>query len=65
VITTIGINTLRAADYRLDLMLFVSGGQCDPDNIAIQSRATNGFTLALASDADNVVVRWKASKLNN
>ncbi|WP_320153060.1 hypothetical protein [uncultured Tolumonas sp.] len=66
VITTIGINTLRAADYRLDFdVVSFSGGQCDPDNIAIQSRATNGFTLALASDADNVVVRWKASKLNN
>lgn len=66
VITTISINTLRAADYRLDFdVVSFSGGQCDPDNIAIQSRATNGFTLALASDADNVVVRWKASKLNN
>lgn len=65
-ITTISINTLRAADYRLDFdVVSFSGGQCDPDNIAIQSRATNGFTLALASDADNVVVRWKASKLNN
>ena len=66
VITTISINTLRAADYRLDFdVVSFSGGQCDPDNIAIQSRATNGFTLTLASDADNVVVRWKASKLNN
>lgn len=66
VITTISINTLSAADYRLDFdVVSFSGGQCDPDNIAIQSRATNGFTLALASDADNVVVRWKASKLNN
>ena len=66
VITTVSINTLRAADYRLDFdVVSFSGGQCDPDNIAIQSRATNGFTLALASDADNVVVRWKASKLNN
>lgn len=65
-ITTISINTLIAADYRLDFdVVSFSGGQCDPDNIAIQSRATNGFTLALASDADNVVVRWKASKLNN
>ena len=65
-ITTITINTLRAADYRLDFdVVSFSGGQCDPDNIAIQSRATNGFTLALASDADNVVVRWKVSKLNN
>ena len=65
-ITTISINTLRAVDYRLDFdVVSFSGGQCDPDNIAIQSRATNGFTLALASDADNVVVRWKASKLNN
>ena len=65
-ITTISINTLRAADYRLDFdVVSFSGGQCDPDNIAIQSRATNGFTLALASDADNVVVRWKVSKLNN
>ena len=66
VITTVSINTLRAADYRLDFdVVSFSGGQCDPDNIAIQSRATNGFALALASDADNVVVRWKASKLNN
>jgi hypothetical protein len=66
VITTISINTLREADYRLDFdVVSFSGGQCDPDNISIQSRATNGFTLALASDADNVVVRWKASKLNN
>lgn len=53
-------------DYNLDFDVVSSvGAPCDEDQIVISSRAPNGFTVLLASVADNVVVRWKASKLNN
>lgn len=63
---SIAINTLRASDYRLDFdVVAAEGAPCDPDHIEVASRATNGFSIRLASAADSVRVRWRASKLNN
>ncbi len=60
------LQTLSANDYKLDFdVVSAVGAPCEAKGIMISSRATNGFTVLLASAADNVVVRWKASKLNN
>lgn len=60
------LNTLSANDYRLDFdVVSAVGAPCFTRHVKVSSRATNGFTLLLASAADNVVVRWRASKLNN
>lgn len=66
IVATVGIETLRDTDYRLDFdVVSFNGGVCDPDQIKATSRATNGFTIELLSECDNVVLRWRASKLNN
>lgn len=60
------LNMLSANDYRLDFdVVSAVGAPCDDDVIIVSSRATNGFTVLLSSAADSVVVRWRASKLNN
>lgn len=59
------LETLSANDYRLYFdILSASGAPCDADHLIVSSRATNGFTVLLASAADDVVVRYRASKLN-
>lgn len=64
--TSVVLQTLSANDYRLDFdVVSAVGAPCESKGIVVSSRATNGFTVLLASAADNVVVRWKASKLNN
>lgn len=64
--TSVVLQTLSANDYRLDFDVVAAvGAPCESKGIVVSSRATNGFTVLLASAADNVVVRWKASKLNN
>lgn len=64
--SSIVLQTLSANDYKLDFdVVSAIGAPCEAKGIAVSSRATNGFTVLLASAADNVVVRWKASKLNN
>lgn len=64
--TSIVLQTLSANDYKLDFdVVSAVGAPCESKGIVVSSRATNGFTVLLASAADNVVVRWKASKLNN
>lgn len=66
IVATVGIKTLRDTEYRLDFdVVGFSGGVCDPDQVKATSRATNGFTIELLSECDNVVLRWRASKLNN
>ncbi|OHV94922.1 hypothetical protein AKG95_21725 [Janthinobacterium lividum] len=60
------LNTLSENDYRLTFdVVTATGAPCEPRHIIPSSRATNGFTVTLASAADNVLVRWRASKLNN
>ncbi|MGL5289807.1 MAG: hypothetical protein ACRC9N_10080 [Aeromonas sp.] len=64
--SAVTISTLSAADYRVDIdVVSFKGGSCSAEQIIVSSRATNGFVLSLASDADDVVVRWRVSKLNN
>lgn len=64
--TSIVLQTLSANDYKLDFdVVSAVGAPCESKGIVVSSLATNGFTVLLASAADNVVVRWKASKLNN
>ena len=60
------INTLSANDYRIDLdVVSAVGAPCDNEAINIASRATNGFTIELASAADDIRLRFRVSKLNN
>lgn len=60
------LQSLTASDYRLGFdVVSASGAPCEGKSIVVSSRATNGFTVQLASAADNVTLRWRASKLNN
>lgn len=60
------LRDLSANDYRLDFdVVSAVGAPCEAKCCVVSSRATNGFTVLLASAADDVTVRWKASKLNN
>ncbi|MCY1530866.1 hypothetical protein D9M68_660720 [compost metagenome] len=60
------ISTLSANDWRIDIdVVSADGAPCDRKALNIASRASNGFTLELASAADNVRVRYRVSKLNN
>lgn len=60
------LQTLGANDYSLSFdVVSAAGAPCDSRHIVVASRATNGFSVYLASAADNVVLRWRASKLNN
>ncbi|MBQ0714184.1 MAG: hypothetical protein KBT52_02030 [Paraperlucidibaca sp.] len=60
------LNLLNANDFRLSFDLVSAvGAPCSLDAVLVTSRATNGFTVQLASAADDVVIRWRASKLNN
>ncbi|MBL8473715.1 MAG: hypothetical protein JNM98_18135 [Rhodocyclaceae bacterium] len=63
---SIVLNTLSSNDYRVDFDIESAvGAPCYGRHIKVNSRATNGFTITLVSAADSVVVRWRASKLNN
>ncbi|WP_175854387.1 hypothetical protein [Burkholderia anthina] len=60
------LQTLGANDYSLSFdVVSADGAPCDSRHIVVARRATNGFSVYLASAADNVVLRWRASKLNN
>jgi len=60
------LNTMSANDYHVTFdVVSAVGAPCSAQHVVIYSRATNGFTVMLASAADNVVLRWRASKLNN
>jgi hypothetical protein len=62
----VAISTLSANDYRIDFeVVSAEGAPCERKSLNVASRATNGFTLELASAADNVRVRYRVSKLNN
>lgn len=63
---SVSIQTLSASDYRVDFDVVSADGEpVDRDHVRVFSRATNGFVLQLATSADNVQIRWRASKLNN
>ena len=60
------LNNLTANDYRLTFdVVSAVGPPCEAKNLVVYSRADNGFTVLLASAADAVLIRWRASKLNN
>lgn len=60
------LKMLRSADYFLDFDIASAvGSPCLPSNVIKSSRATNGFTVMLASAADDVVIRWRLSQLSN
>ncbi len=62
--TSLVLKTMEANDYRLDFdVVSASGAPCDAKSIVATGRQTNGFAVTLASAADNVVVRWRASRL--
>lgn len=64
--TYIAINQLAASDYRVDVdVVSAAGAPCRISDVMAVSRATNGLTLRLASAADDVVVRWRVSRLKN
>ena len=59
------INTLSNIDYRVDFdVISAVGAPCDARHLIVSSRATNGFTVRLASAADEASVRFRISKLN-
>lgn len=62
----VAINNLSANDYRVDIdVVGAAGAPCENKALSIPTRAPNGFTIELASAADNVRVRYRVSKLNN
>lgn len=62
---SLSLEMLSANDYRLFFdVLSAEGAPCDASHIVVSSRATNGFTVLLASAADDVIVRYRVSKLN-
>lgn len=59
------INNLSDADYRVDFdIISYQGAPCEAKCLVVSSRATNGFTVRLASAADEVTARYRISKLN-
>lgn len=57
---------MRGADWRLHVdVISVTGAPCHADQIVVSNRATNGMTLALASAADNVTLRWTVERLHD
>ena len=60
------INTLSDTNYHLEFdVISAVGAPCEARHLVVSSRATNGFTVRLASAADEVAVRYRVSKLNN
>lgn len=63
---SVPINTVSDVDYQLTFdVVSYTGALVSAKDILVLSRATNGFTVQLISASDDVVVRWKLSKLNN
>lgn len=60
------IQTLSSNDYHVTFdVVSAVGAPCEAKSLMVSSRATNGFTVLLASAADSVTARWKLSKLDN
>lgn len=59
------INGLPDSAYHITFdVLSAVGAPADAKSMVVDSRANNGFTVKLAAAADNVVVRWRVSRLN-
>jgi len=62
---TLPIKQLSGQDYQIQLDVIASAGApCDAASLIVSSRAANGFTVRLASAADDVSVRYSVVKLN-
>ena len=60
------ITLLSSSQYGIEIdVVSAVGAPCPADAIVKASRATNGFTLQVASAADDIVLRWGVSQLNN
>ena len=63
---SVSIAVLSDIDYQLTFdVVSYTGAPVSGESILVYSRATNGFTVQLISASDDVIVRWKLSKLNN
>lgn len=59
------INDLPDAAYHITFdVLSADGAPAPAQSLVVASRANNGFTVKLASAADNVVARYRVSRLN-
>ena len=59
------INDLPDAAYHITFdVLSADGAPAHAESLVVASRANNGFTVKLASAADNVVARYRVSRLN-
>lgn len=59
------IAALPNSDYHITFdVLSASGAPANAASLVVASRANNGFTVRLAAAADNVVARWRLSRLN-
>lgn len=59
------ITTLPDSQYHISFdVLSADGAPAEARSLVVSSRANNGFTVQLASAADNVVARWRVSRLN-
>ncbi len=59
------INVLPDTNYTIEFeVLSSTGSPCDERSLKVTTRNTNNFIVTLCSAADDVVVRWKLSRLN-
>lgn len=66
VVVRVPVNSLADENYRLFFdIASSSGAPIDTTHIKVLSKATNGFTFTVSSVADDVLVLWKLSKVNN
>lgn len=59
------VNILPDTNYTMEFeVLSAVGSPCDERSLKVTTRNTNNFIVTLYSAADDVVVRWKLSRLN-
>lgn len=59
-------NVLPDTNYTVEFeVLSAVGSPCDERSLKVTTRNTNNFIVTLFSAADDVVVRWKLSRLNS
>lgn len=59
-------NVLPDTNYTIEFeVLSAMGSPCDERSLKVTTRNTNNFIVTLYSAADDVVVRWKLSRLNS
>lgn len=62
---SVQLSRLPDAAYHITFdVLAADGAPADATSLVVSSRANNGFTVQLASAADNVVARYRVNRLN-